>query len=274
MNRSTSLKTMMIGIALLSSVATQTVFADDALQTVINGAQRSDANRARDSARHPKETLEFFGITPEMTVVELAPGGGWYTEILAPYLRPHGQLIDALEDPESKSEYSRRSFVSFQKKLAGNPSIYDKVRVTVFEPPVSQNVAAENSVDMVLTFRNIHNWMGGGDEKMKQLFKNVFSSLKSGGVFGIVEHRLPVGKMQDADASTGYVSQAYVIKLAQSVGFKLVATSEINANPKDNADHPLGVWALPPTYANKETDRQKYLDIGESDRMTIKLVKP
>jgi len=259
---------------LLSVAHTQFAYADDMLQTVIDSPQRSAANKARDAARHPKATLEFFGINPKMTVVELIPGGGWYTEILAPYLRPQGQLIEALEDPQSNSEEARRDVAYLQKKLSGNPGLYDKVKTAVFEPPLKLKFAPENSVDMVLTFRNIHNWIGDGDENMKLLFKNIYSSLKPGGVFGVTDHRLPVGKVQDAQASTGYVSETYVIKLAESVGFKLAAKSEINANPKDNADHKGGVWALPPTYTNKQVDRQKYTEIGESDRMTLKFVKP
>ncbi|PRC93831.1 class I SAM-dependent methyltransferase [Solimicrobium silvestre] len=259
--------------ALLCLGFSQTVLADEALQTAIDGAHRSDVNKSRDAARHPKEVLQFFGITPTMTVVELMPGAGWYTEILAPYLKPQGQLIEALQDPVSESEYGRNSYAKFQKKLNDNPAVFDKVKTAIFEPPVKLNFAPNNSVDMVLTFRNIHNWAISGDENMKQLFKHVYSSLKTGGVFGVVDHRLPAGKVQDANASTGYVSEAYVIKLAESVGFKLVAKSEINANPKDTADHKGGVWALPPTYANKDADRQSYADIGESDRMTLKFVK-
>ena len=267
-------KYVLMSMALSGAVCSQAVMADDMLQNVLSGAQRSAENRARDLARHPKETLEFFGITPKMTVVELTPGRGWYTEILAPYLKPQGQLIEALQDPLSDSEYGRSRFAAFQKKLNDNPVAFDKVKMTVFEPPVKLNFAQENSVDMVLTFRNIHNWIIGGDGNMKLLFKNVFMSLKPGGVFGVVEHRLPVDKVQDANASTGYVSETYVIRMAESVGFKLAAKSEINANPKDHADHKNGVWALPPTYANKDEDRQMYTDIGESDRMTLKFIKP
>lgn len=261
-------------LALAGNVFGQTAQSDDALKAAINGPQRTEANRARDTARHPYDTLHFFGIAPNMTVVELEPGGGWYTEILAPYLKPAGQLIEALADPDSDSAYARSSFASFQKKLTANPAVYDKVKLAVFEPPMKLAFAPNNSVDMVLTFRNIHNWVVGGDDKMKLLFRNVFNSLKPGGVFGVVDHRLPADRTQDANASTGYVTEAYVIRLATSVGFKLAARSDINANPKDNADHKNGVWALPPTFTNENEDRQKYADIGESDRMTLKFVKP
>jgi len=260
--------------ALFTALIMQTAQADDQLQAAINGPQRSEANRARDAARHPAATLQFFGITPSMTVVELNPGGGWYTEILAPYLKEHGQLIVAMVDPASEDEGERKAYARFQKKLSDSPAVYSQVKTAVFEPPKKLNFAPDNSIDMVLTFRNVHNWVGDGDDKLKLLFTSVYNSLKPGGVFGVVDHRLPVDKVQDATASSGYVQEAYVIRIAQSAGFKLAAKSEINANPKDHAGHKNGVWALPPTFANKEEDRQKYAAIGESDRMTLKFVKP
>lgn len=270
-----NLKYLMMVTSLLGFISAQPVWADNALQSAIDGAQRSPAHKARDAARHPKATLEFFGIAPGMTVVELVPGGRWYSEILAPYLQARGQLIAALPDPTSENAYSRQSFTSFQREVLNNPSVFGKVKTAVFEPQANKfSFAPPGSVDMVLTFRNIHNWTDGGEEKMEALFKSVFTSLKPGGVFGIVEHRLPANKVQDATTSTGYVSQAYVIKLAEGAGFKLDKQSEINANPKDHADHIGGVWALPPTYANKDVDRQKYTDIGESDRMTLRFVRP
>ncbi|MES2068901.1 MAG: methyltransferase [Pseudomonadota bacterium] len=248
---------------------------DPALQAAIANTQRSPANAARDSARHPYETLVFFGIKPHQTVVELSPGGGWYTEILAPYLRDQGKLIAAANDPNASSEFSRKSIDRFKQKLNASPALFDKVQLGIFEPPSKQDYAAKNSADLVVTFRNIHNWVdAGGDADVKGVFQTAYDSLKRGGVFGVVEHRLPAGKTQDAKASSGYVHEAYVIKLAESVGFKLAAKSEINANPKDNAEHEGGVWALPPTYTNKDKDRAAYQAIGESDRMTLKFVKP
>jgi predicted methyltransferase len=246
--------------------------ADDAqLRTAIAGTHRSSANAARDHWRHPYETLTFFGIKPNMTVVELSPGGGWYTEILAPYLRDNGKLIAAGE----AFNPAKRPTVAFKQKLDANPAVFGKVVQGVFEPPSSYNFAAPGSVDMVLTFRNLHNWIDdGGDEELKGVFKAIYNSLKPGGVLGIEEHRLPEAMPQDAKTSTGYVHESYVIKMAESVGFRLAAKSEINANPKDKADHKGGVWALPPTLTNRDQDRDKYLAIGESDRMTLKFVKP
>jgi predicted methyltransferase len=259
--------------AVLACAGANAAHADDALKAAIAGQQRSAANAARDDARHPYETLRFFGIRPDMTVVELAPGGGWYTEILAPYLRERGQLIAAGSDPQSSDEGARRGAARFQQKLAGQPA-FDKVKMGVFEPPRAYRFAAKGSADLVLTFRNIHNWIPAGDANLQTLFASVYDSLKPGGVFGVVEHRLPAARAQDAEASSGYVHEAYVIGLAERAGFKLAARAEINANPRDTADHQGGVWALPPTYANKDVGRAGYQAIGESDRMTLKFVKP
>jgi len=247
---------------------------DPALKAAIANPARTPDNVKRDVYRHPYETLTFFGIKPTMTVVELAPGGGWYTEILAPYLRDNGKLIAAGATPESKTPIVARSGERFKARLDANPALYGKVQLGAFEPSNGVfNYAAKGSVDMVLTFRNLHNWAAGGDEKLKALLASVHTALKPGGVFGVVEHRLPASKTQDATASSGYMHEAYVIKLVEGAGFKLAEKSEVNANPKDTADHKGGVWALPPTYANKDEDRAKYAAIGESDRMTLKFVK-
>ena len=257
--------------ALLACGAAGAAQADDTqLRAAIAGSHRSAANVARDSWRHPYETLAFFGIRPDMTVVELTPEGGWYTEILAPYLRDKGKLIGAGEAFEPAKRYG----MMFKKKLDANPGVYGKVVPGVFEPPSNYDFAAPGSVDMVLTFRNVHNWIEFGDEQMRGVFKAIYASLKPGGVLGVIDHRLPESMPQDAKASSGYVHPSYVIRMAESAGFKLAATSEINANPKDKADHKRGVWALPPTLANRDEDREKYQAIGESDRMTLKFVKP
>jgi len=247
--------------------------ADEALKAVLAGPQRTPAFAERDAWRHPYETLSFFGIRPDMTVVEISPGGGWYTEILAPYLRDRGLLILAGDDPESGSAYYRRSAERLRLKLKANPATYDRVQQTVFEPPHRVRIAAAGTVDLVLTFRNVHNWAAKGDDVVGAVFRSVHASLKSGGVFGVVDHRLPADRVQDPKAASGYLQTVYVTRLAESAGFALAAASEINANPRDGADHEGGVWALPPTYANKDKDRARYAAIGESDRMTLKFVR-
>jgi len=265
-----SMKRLLLS-ALLACSFTFTAQADDALKTAIASKHRSEANSARDAARHPYETLSFFGIKPTMTVVELSPGGGWYTEILAPYLRAEGTLIAAGGDPESTSEYARKGAAKFRQKLDATPEVFNKVQVGIFEPGHKVDFAAPGSVDMVVTFRNVHNWVPGGEAQITAAFKQVYSSLKPGGVFGVVEHRLP--ESQAANPKSGYLHEAYVIALAKQAGFSLAEKSEINANPKDTANHKSGVWALPPVFANKEEDRARYAAIGESDRMTLKFVK-
>lgn len=264
------MKRMILAAMLAAAAASGAAHAHDALKAAIDGKHRTEANAARDAARHPYETLAFFGIKPNMTVVELSPGGGWYTEILAPYLRDSGKLVAAGESPTSENAGARRYAANLTAKLATDSAVFGKVQRGLFEPPRAYQIAAPGSADMVLTFRNLHNWIGAGDDKVKEIFTKVHEVLKPGGVFGVVDHRLPASRPA---ADNGYVHEAYVIKMAESVGFKLAARSEINANPKDTADHIKGVWALPPTFANKDVDRAKYAAIGESDRMTLKFVK-
>ncbi len=249
-------------------------WANPQLKAAIAGPQRTAAFVARDVWRHPYETLSFMDVQPGMTVVEISPGGGWYTEILAPYLRDNGQLILAADDPQSTQAYAKRNAERLAQKLRAQPEVYDKVRLAVFEPPAKLSYAAAGSVDRVLTFRNLHNWAADGDAVAKAVFQSMFDVLKPGGMLGVVDHRLPASRAVDPKFESGYLPVAYVIKLAQSVGFQLKAQSEINANPKDTADHPNGVWALPPSFANKDVDRARYEAIGESDRMTLTFVKP
>jgi len=268
------MKRLILALAVAAGMAQVAHAEDAALKAAIASPARTPANVARDPARHPYETLTFFGIRPDMTVAELAPGGGWYTEILAPYLADKGKLIAAGESPKSKDEEGRRDADALTKKLASNPALYGKVERGVFEPPAhAYAIAKPESVDMVLTFRNLHNWKeGGGDEGVKTVLGEAYKVLKHGGVLGVVDHRLPASRA--AGSTGGYVHEAYVIKMAEAAGFKLAGKSEVNANPKDTADYPKGVWTLPPTYANKDVDRAKYAAIGESDRMTLKFVKP
>ena len=254
------MKQLVLAMAITAGIS-NFAMADDALKAAISAANRTPANVERDGARHPYETLSFFGIAPKMTVIEFSPGGGWYTEILAPYLRNEGKLI-AGASPR------------FKTKLDTNPAVYDKVVLANIDASGKLDYSPKNSADMVLTFRNVHNWVSNGEAMTKNVFQSAYDALKPGGVFGVVEHRLPAARTQDAKASSGYMHEAFVIKAAESVGFKLLAKSEINANPKDDAEHENGVWALPPVFANKDKDKAKYQAIGESDRMTLKFVKP
>jgi predicted methyltransferase len=243
----------------------------DLLAPILAGNHRSDTNKARDAWRHPVETLEFFGVEPGMSVVEIWPGGGWYTEVLGPLLNANGRYIAAAADPNGASANTLAAIQRFKDKLAARPDLYANTQVTGFGSKALDFVPA-GSVDRVLTFRNVHNWMGAG--WAEDAFKAMFKALKPGGVLGVVEHRASKDQSQDPKAASGYVREDYVIKLATDAGFKLVAMSEINSNPRDTKDHPKGVWTLPPTLTLKDQDRDKYLAIGESDRMTLRFVKP
>ena len=264
------MKKLILAALLAAGMMNAASAADDALQAAIASPTRTPANVARDAWRHPYDTLTFFGIKPTMTVVELVPSGGWYTEILAPYLRAQGKYIGAGPVPDPVKNRG----MAFQRKLESNPAMYDKAVAGVFNPPAAYNIAPAGSVDMVLTFRNVHNWIEGGDAGLVDVFRQVYTVLKPGGVLGVVDHRLPEAAAQDATASSGYVHESYMIAMAEKAGFRLAGKSEVNANPKDNTVHKQGVWALPPTYINKDEDRAAYQAIGESDRMTLKFVKP
>jgi predicted methyltransferase len=247
------------------------------LDAAIAGAHRSDENKARDAFRHPKETLAFFGLRADMTVVEIWPGAGWYTQILAPTLKDDGAFIAAQYSPNTAYSYQRRAFGSFMTMLGGAPDLYRDVRVTSFGHPYELKIAEPDSVDMVLTFRNVHNWVGElyPDGNFAPLaFRAFYDALKPGGVLGITDHRWDDAATEDALSKNGYISEARVIALAEAAGFKLAGRSEINANPKDARNYEKGVWTLPPVLANGDKDRDAMLAIGESDRMTLKFVKP
>ena len=240
----------------------------DPLAIAVAAPSRSAANVARDKYRHPAETLAFFGVRPNHTVVEIWPGGGWYTEILAPYLASGGGTYIAAA-PE-------RSLTGVRKLLAAQPAVYGNVRIANF--PVLATVpgtpVAPGTADVVLTFRNVHNWMMGKEPFDAQAFAQMYAMLKPGGTLGVVEHRLAESADDARQLKTGYVKVSTVRRLAEAAGFRLVASSEINANPRDTTDHPEGVWTLPPTYRLGDKDRATYAAIGESDRMTLKFVKP
>lgn len=243
-----------------------------ALDAALRGAHRSDANKARDVYRHPKETLTFFGLRREMTVVELWPGsGGWYTEVLAPVVRDKGKLYAAHIDPGTSSQGAQDGLKSYREKLAANPEVYGKVVVTALGPAATE-IAPAGSADLVVTFRNIHNWMSR--DWAPKAFAAAFRALKPGGVFGVVEHRGNPAVPQDPKAASGYVNEDHAIRMIEAAGFRLVGRSEINANPKDTKDYEKGVWTLPPNFRLGDQDRAKYAAIGESDRFTLKFVKP
>lgn len=246
--------------------------ANAGLRQAIAGAHRSDAHKARDQYRHPQQTLNFFDLKADMRVVEIWPGGaGWYTEILAPYLKVHGKLYAAHFSADSGVPFFTASLQKFRAKIAANPDVYRQVEVTILQPPEQLDIAPENSVDRVLTFRNVHNWMKSG--QADAVFTAMYRALKPGGILGVVEHRNAPGRQQDPKAKSGYVTEAAVKKLARKAGFQFLASSEINANPKDNRRHPAGVWTLPPTLRLKDQNQEKYRAIGESDRMTLKFIK-
>lgn len=268
-----SLLNRLILTSLLFSPSLFAADTEEKLAAAANGAHRSSKNIERNAARHPVETLSWMGLREDMTVVEISPGGGgWYTEILAPFLRDKGKLYAASFNSESEVDYFRRNSKKFLDKLAAMPELYDKVIVTEFEVPVKPDLQPQGKADMVLTFRNTHNWLN--NDIAEQVFSSMFKVLKSGGVLGLVQHRGADHMIGKEWSKKGYVPESEVIRLAEKAGFKLAGRSEINANPKDTKDHPEGVWTLPPVYRLKELDRDKYAAIGESDRMTLKFVKP
>jgi predicted methyltransferase len=235
-----------------------------ALAAIIDGPQRSPANKARDPYRHPAEIVAFFGIRPDSNVVEIVPGrAGYWTEILAPYLKDHGHY--------TISGDATRDIAPLNTRIAISPEFYGKIAVTEFNGG-DQEVAPRGSADFVLTFCNIHNWMRAGTAEAA--FRAFYRALKPGGVLGVEEHRARADQPQDPHAKSGYVRQDYAIALAERAGFKLIGSSEVNANPKDTKDYPEGVWTLPPTYRLGDQDREKYAAIGESDRFVLKFERP
>lgn len=242
-----------------------------ALDNILADEHRPEADRARDSFRHPKQTLLFFGIRPEMSVLEVWPEPGWYTDVIAPLVREKGRYYAAVMEPDPGSSYITGRLEAFRNKLAAAPTFYGKAAIVTF-PSGGADVVPPGSVDMVVTFRNIHNWMA--KDTAAQAFATMFKALKPGGVLGVVDHRGNPASPQDPRAKSGYVTEDYAIKLIEAQGFKLTATSEVNANPKDTKDYEQGVWTLPPTYRLGDKDREKYAEIGESDRFTLKFEKP
>lgn len=262
--------------SLLAQTATGSASASEtaALNNAVQGSWRDPVNVARDVHRHPQQTLAFFGIAPQQTVIEITPGGGWYAEILAPYLRDNGNYVAAVVDPAAVAEgkgrdYQQKSKTTLESKLAAMPAQYGKAQVVAYDPKAPVFGPAD-SADLVLTFRNVHNWRMAG--QAEGMFKGFFAVLKPGGTLGVAEHRARADV--PADDKSGYVGEAQVIAMAEAAGFELAEKSEINANPHDTKDHPNGVWTLPPVNRHDAVDDAKYKAIGESDRMTLRFVKP
>jgi predicted methyltransferase len=243
----------------------------EALTGILAADYRAEENRARDRYRHPKETLLFFGIRPEMSVLEVWPEPGWYTEVIAPLVRDKGKYYAAVIAADPESKYISQRLQQYRQKLAGRADLYDRVAVVSF-PADGGDAVPPASVDMVVTFRNIHNWMSRGTTA--QAFATMYRALRPGGVLGVVEHRGNPAVAQDPKAKSGYVNEEYAIKLIEAQGFRLVGKSQVNANPRDTKDYEQGVWTLPPTYRLGDQDHDKYAAIGESDRFTLRFVKP
>ena len=243
----------------------------EALTVILAGEQRPPEERARDVYRHPKETLLFFGIRPEMKVLEVWPEPGWYTAVIAPLLRERGGYYAAVIPADPSSKYISHRLEEYRSRLAARSDLYDRVTV-VDVPSDGGDAVPPGSVDMVVTFRNIHNWMAR--DQAAQAFATMYRALKPEGVLGVVEHRGNPAVPQDPKAKSGYVNEDYAIKLIEAQGFRLVAKSEVNDNPKDTKDYEGGVWTLPPTYRLGAKDHDKYAAIGESDRFTLRFVKP
>jgi predicted methyltransferase len=248
---------------------------------------RTAENKARDASRHPAETLAFFGVAPDSKVVELWPGGGWYTEILAPYLENDGELTVTIFDPAGpEAYYGTGQAKKMIERLAKDAPIFGTVKTAVVPQKVEFGpdgkvakttlepfeLAPAGTIDVVLTFRNSHGWYRNGG--LPIVYGAAFRALRPGGIFGVEQHRAAEGADPAKTAESGYISEATVIEAAKAAGFELLEKSEINANPADTKDHPDGVWSLPPSLSGKEKDKEKFMAIGESDRMTLKFVKP
>jgi predicted methyltransferase len=268
-----SLFAALLALCALPVVAAPAADTGALLQHAVAGSWRSAANRARDRYRHPIQTLELFGLRPEMTVVELEPGAGWYTEILAPVLHDRGHLVEAAPPVNTGNPFMHRIASAFGRKLESDPAVYGNVRVIPFAPPEQVNLGPPGSADMVLTFRNLHDWLNQSPATLAAVFQAAYRVLKPGGVFGVTEHRArPYADALEASHALHRIPEDYVIELGLKTGFRLAAASEINANPKDAQT--LNVHLLPPDLSGPPGERAKMLAIGESDRMTLKFVKP
>lgn len=242
---------------------------DPALTAAVASPVRKPAHVARDAVRHPVEELTYFGLAPTQTVVELWPGGGYWTDILAPYLAPHGHFYVALPAPGDAEEDA--GVAKWRARFTAQPEHYGTIVQTTLGPG-QFDIAPAGSADLVLTFRNLHNWMDAG--YAPQALAACFRALKPGGIFGVEEHRGRADRPQDPKAKDGYVRQDYTIALAKQAGFELVGSSEMLANPRDTKDWVDGVWTLPPTLSQGEKDRDRYIAVGEADNFVLKFRKP
>ena len=247
---------------------------NQALLGAIEASTRTPANVARDRYRHPYETLQFFRVRPTDTVVEIWPGGGWYTEILAPYVLQGGGTYYA-------AGMNANQLAGVRRLVEANPSLYGNIRLAtfpVFDAAGAAQRVPDGTADVVLTFRNVHNWMMGAGRNNEpygeEAFRQLYAMLRPGGTLGVVDHRLPESADSARERTSGYVKVSTVRRLAEAAGFRLAEASEVNANPNDTADWPNGVWTLPPALRLGAQDRERYLAIGESDRMTLRFVKP
>jgi predicted methyltransferase len=261
------------GTALLAGCATTSgrQTTANALNVILAGTQRTAADRARDRFQHPKRTLLFFGIRPRTRVLQVWPQSGWYTKIIAPLVRARGRYYAGMIAPEPGSRFLAARLARYRRLLASRPGLYGRVKVVTF-PLDGGDAVPPGSVDMVLSFGDLHEWLALGDAP--QALATIYRALRPGGVFGVVDNRGDPAVAQDPRAKNGYVRQDYAIRLIEGAGFRLVATSEVNANPRDTKNYPTGVWALPPDYRLGGIDRAKYAAIGESDRFTLRFVKP
>lgn len=264
--RRTALLLPALSVALIALTPAPAQAPKGPIAAAIASPLRDPANTPRDRYRHPAETLAFFGVKPTDTVVEIWPGNGWYSEILAPMLREKGRYVAAGPLP--------RTAEMLTKLQARDATAFGKAQAVAFPSDAGQAGVPDGMADKVLTFRNVHNWRFGGADQAQAAFNAMFRMLKPGGVLGVVEHRLPESRDAAAEEKSGYMKESSVIAFATKAGFKLAGKSNVNANPKDTADWPQGVWTLPPTYRLKDVDRAKYAAIGESDRMTLRFVKP
>lgn len=267
-----------IGLSISAVLAGETKTHDvhQKIQVAIDGEHRSQTNKARDQYRHPLETLEFFGLRDDMTVMEIWPGAGWYTDILGPVLKDNGHLIAVAYEPYLETAPENPSYRFnldrlLLSKFSDNESVFGAVEVAGYVDPIKQQLGQSETVDLIVTFRSAHGWVEDG--VAEEVFADFYDVLKHGGHLGIVQHRATAGTDPKQTAGNGYVSESTIIELAEQAGFELAKKSEINANFKDTHDHPEGVWTLPPSLRLGDTDRAKYQSIGESDRMTLLFLK-